>query len=409
MKHTWTASYCEGWSGPAGKPVGSLSQEEARQRDEGGLPYSVLIAEDGRPRFILDIAWRQNYLARWAFDGEARRASRAVFLRLEDGKLFERKLTEWQYESGEPDGSPKVPRQTLERGFDGQTTIYHRHRSGGSGHTSKDEPFEQFIRPAVSFENWGSILGGEDLPALAVTPVTESLPFSSGDSRPWEPPMPYSSPYLDALMAQGSTVVHKDSQRPMVVDHVPVATLNFPTGNVVVCDPNWLDPSEAFTVGVPPGTYRVIELQIMRMLDGEEYRPAAGYLLEISDEPTVSWELALTPGQDTRSLDDGQFYGFGVDSGFGSFMDDATQRPLVDHVGDDFTEWSVDRYKAPHFTIPGTSLDLFAYNCYYGDGSYPTWIGRDAQGSVTCFLSDMLIVSNGKPDADYEITFEQDW
>ncbi|MGN9813547.1 DUF4241 domain-containing protein [Micromonospora sp. BQ11] len=27
----------------------------------------------------------------------------------------------------------------------------------------------------------------------------------------------------------------------------------------------------------------------------------------------------------------------------------------------------------------------------WGDGAYPTWIGRDADGTVACFVADMLL------------------
>lgn len=27
----------------------------------------------------------------------------------------------------------------------------------------------------------------------------------------------------------------------------------------------------------------------------------------------------------------------------------------------------------------------------WGDGAYPTWIGRYAEGGVTCFVADMLL------------------
>jgi hypothetical protein len=407
MKHTWTASYCEGWNGPAGKPVGVLSQREARQRDTDGLPYSVLITEEGTPRFVLDIAWRHNYLARWTFDNDGRRDTRAVFLKMEDGRLFERKFTEWQYEGSQPDGSPSVPRRTFSRGLDGRTAIHNRSPGGGSGHTSKSEPVDQFFHLAVDFEGWGALLGA-NLSAFVTTSDFDHLPFDAHAVRPWDPPEPYQSPYLDALMVQGSTVIHDDSQEPMVVDRVPVATVNLPTGEVVAADPNWLRAQKAFTVSVPPGRYPVIELQIVRMLDGEEYRPAAGYLLEITNEPTVSWEMALRPGQDLRFLNSGHFYGYGVDSGWGCLMDDSTQQALIDHVERDWLEFSGRLCEERHFTVPGTDLDLFAYNCYYGDGSYPTWIGRDSRGSVTCFLSDMLIIS-GASEEPQEETFEQDW
>ncbi|MEU8364207.1 DUF4241 domain-containing protein [Nonomuraea sp. NPDC048882] len=38
-------------------------------------------------------------------------------------------------------------------------------------------------------------------------------------------------------------------------------------------------------------------------------------MVRILDRPAVSWELALLPGQDGRLLDDGEFSGFGVDTG----------------------------------------------------------------------------------------------
>jgi uncharacterized protein DUF4241 len=34
---------------------------------------------------------------------------------------------------------------------------------------------------------------------------------------------------------------------------------------------------------------------------------------------------------------------------------------------------------------------LFAYHSGWGDGAYPTWIGRDENGEVVCFLTDMLL------------------
>jgi hypothetical protein len=34
---------------------------------------------------------------------------------------------------------------------------------------------------------------------------------------------------------------------------------------------------------------------------------------------------------------------------------------------------------------------LIAYHSGWGDGSYPTWIGRDENGEVLCFVTDMLL------------------
>ncbi|MFD7998827.1 DUF4241 domain-containing protein [Streptomyces mirabilis] len=45
---------------------------------------------------------------------------------------------------------------------------------------------------------------------------------------------------------------------------------------------------------------------------------------------------------------------------------------------------------------PATGTNLIAYPSGRGDGSYPVWIGRDADGDVTCFVADMLILSQAE-------------
>jgi hypothetical protein len=406
MSNTWIAAYCEGWDSGEARPIGLLSREDARGRNEMGLPYSVLIVEDDRPRFILDIAWRQNYLARWTFDDQGRRSTRAVYVRMDGGTLFERKLTEWQYEDGELDGTPSLPRRTFKRDFNGRTRIYHRFRGGGSGHTSKDEPFEQFVRPAVSFERWGAVLGGTDSMPLTVGTPIKHLPFDGRAERPWSPPLPFQAPYLDRLLVEDATVVHEDSGSPMRVQHHYLGMLGLPTGKLVACDPTWLKAVEPFTVAVEPGDYPVVEIQIQS--ETEDYKAGAGYLLRISDQETTTWEMALRPGQDMSLLEEAHFYGFGVDGGLGCLMDDSAQDPLIAHIDGDLHQLMDEMPLGEEFAIPGTDHNLYAYSCYYGDGSYPTWIGRDDSGAVTCFLSDMLIVDNGRPQ-DGEHTFEQDW
>jgi Protein of unknown function (DUF4241) len=115
-----------------------------------------------------------------------------------------------------------------------------------------------------------------------------------------------------------------------VIEVVDGGMLHLATGRLVACDPfwgstieRWCDP---FTVTVAPGRYPVT-------LSGVRWDPAlhpralppiprgAAAKLTIRDEPPVTWELALRPGEDPATLQPDEFFGFGVDSGKGCFLD----------------------------------------------------------------------------------------
>ena len=51
--------------------------------------------------------------------------------------------------------------------------------------------------------------------------------------------------------------------------------------------------------------------------DGDERVAAA--LVRFADHEPASWDLALVPGQDPRILGPDEVFGYGVDSGTGSF------------------------------------------------------------------------------------------
>jgi hypothetical protein len=216
--------------------------------------------------------------------------------------------------------------------------------------------------------------------------------------------MPMTARDYSWLFTPGSTFTEDETGTVGVIHIADGGELWLPTGHIVACDPFLClghGEAEPFTVAVAPGRYRV-EAAVATLTQPDEppsdephLRVAAARLV-IRDEPTATWELALQPGQDLAELDEGEFYGYGVDAGTGAFYDAGVDGSFPDCEGDegplwdafDNTSWS----PGPHLiTAPDTGHNLVAFTSGWGDGAYPTWIGRTAAGEVTCFVTDFFV------------------
>ncbi|MFI9175193.1 DUF4241 domain-containing protein [Streptomyces lincolnensis] len=180
--------------------------------------------------------------------------------------------------------------------------------------------------------------------------------------------------------------------------------LSLPTGRIVACDPFVRlgeGDAEPFTVAVEPGRYRV-DAAVATLTrpdrptpDSPHHRVAAARLV-IRDEPTATWEIALLPDQDPADLGPDEFYGYGVDAGTGCFYDASVDGAFPECVEDEGPLWDAFDHTTwapgPHLvTSPSSGATLAAFTSGWGDGCYPTWIGRTAMGEVTCFVTDFFV------------------
>ena len=216
--------------------------------------------------------------------------------------------------------------------------------------------------------------------------------------------MPLSAPdYFERLFAPGT---------PRMLSRSDVATVRLrqdtslwlPSGRVVAGEPFWFDDSEsAFVQQVPPGEYPLA--LVIAMFAKGSYLPAhetiAAARLVIRDEPVVSWEMAVCEGQDVSELGGDEFFGYPVGGGVGGFVDAANIAPLCDDHDDYFDRLSVSlKVQETDSTAPSTLTDdedrplLVAFSSGNGDGDYPTWVGRTADGEVACFLTDFFILTH---------------
>ncbi|MGH8836825.1 MAG: DUF4241 domain-containing protein [Actinomycetes bacterium] len=179
----------------------------------------------------------------------------------------------------------------------------------------------------------------------------------------------------------------------------PIGNIKLATGRLIACDPFWgpraLRQVLPFTVAVEPGGYPVA-LAVARW-DSSGHpnvpgrlRSVAAAKVVIRDEPVVAWEPARRSGD---PADEGKAYGFAVDKGVGCFLDASAMESLMrmNHYGgvlDDALP-EIDKRCAVDLVDADSGLNIIAFSCPLGAGSYPTWIGHTEAGDVACFVSHL--------------------
>lgn len=378
-----TAVYAAGWDNALVNP---MSRADAEARDAAGRPYTVVLLHGGRRHAVLDIAWGDGFCGVTVFDPAGRRVSRHELRGTGDGDLFLREARTW---AGPPDvGEYEFPHvaarhRTTYRLTGGRTDIDEPAGDrGGSRHETRAGLLPPRL-PIPRFGEWHALLGLAGASPAAITEEKRHrLPVRTAAGPPWLPPRPLRPDNLEALFAAGAERPLDD--RRVRLSTRPAGTLRLPTGALVAADPSSLDyDHEPFTVTVPPGAYPVT-VGLATFLDDPGHTRVCAARLDITDRPAARWEMALHAGQDLLDLGHDQFFGIGVDAGMACFVD-ASACDRLSEVWRDLDGLVDPR----HIAVAGG--DMVAWSSGWGDGAYPTWIGRDAGGAVTCFIADMLL------------------
>ena len=168
------------------------------------------------------------------------------------------------------------------------------------------------------------------------------------------------------------------------------------TGQVVACDPLVYPDTKPFQTLIPPGHYPVFA-SIASFAKSNDSRIAFAHLRLGAQEP-VRWELAIRAGQDIRSLEEEQFFGYAVDAGIACFMDiDAAaglqRRFDADHgyaesliqnlISQDHVDVTLNSF---------TGANALMFTPGWGDGFYTSYWGYDASDSTTCLITDFALL-----------------
>lgn len=384
--------YCEGWDPGSRSIVHPLPEATARARDAAGAQYAVVLRVDDRPLVLIQVCWDADFAGVWLFDEQGRRDRALDFRRLPTadgaGMLYLRAVEQWRY------GSAEAPE------FDEDAATHSKEfNQEGDGFDSSfswgDQEHLEIAKssgPVPAFGDWAALAHLDQTLGSRVTLRVQPDPPAgpAPTELPWHPPRPAQAPKLGEMFVAGA-VFQLPGGRQATVDVVDGGRLWLPSGKLIASEPTpWLYEDEPFVESVESGEYPLV-LSVARFADGAEAVVAAARLV-VSDAETVRWEAALRPGEDIRMLGDDSYFGVHTDLRRLVLVDADVAESYEDTIEDsyddftDHTEFVVDVPEAE------SGANLLAVQSGWRDDNYPVWVGRAADGALTSFVFDFLVL-----------------
>lgn len=211
----------------------------------------------------------------------------------------------------------------------------------------------------------------------------------------------------------------------MEVDILNIGEVNFPTGEILACDPLVdLEDAKTYIQKVPIGKYHV-KIAVVPSKDyGDRY---ACVKVEFNKNKPIVYELAVTGVEESMDeASEDEFYGFGVDAGMGCVVDKRTQEEYIkywkkleedeeadnpfDDLFDDLLIENAKEYPKyqreygdwVNFTIPNTECNIPIFTSGWGDGYYPCYFGFDERGELCGFYIHFIDIEREYSDEEDE-------
>jgi hypothetical protein len=196
------------------------------------------------------------------------------------------------------------------------------------------------------------------------------------------------------------------------VETINIGTIHISSGKLVATDPLISASAKALDITVPKGNYPIMLYQALTKDAGPRIALAC---LELTKSKPIKWILTVEDSTDTSVLTEGEYFGFGVDSGLAGLYDYQAGKELdafdtkyfKEHHGsniyDDFFDAEFkknsknqsdpqDRSEWINFKLPDSDLNITMFSSGYGDGVYPVYKGIDAKGKICCVIIDFLVL-----------------
>lgn len=382
--------YCEGWDPESRSIVHPLPEATARARDAAGEQYAVVLRTDDRPLVLIEICWDAHFAGTWLFDELGRRDRRIDSRRLPTadggGMLYVSAVEQWRYESPEThEFDPDAPNTVSEYNLAGV-----RYSSGFWSGDSLN--LEKISGPVPAFGDWAALAHlDEALGAQVTLRVQPDPPAGSPPAElPWRPPRPARPPQLSDFF-EAAKVFELPGERQVTVEVIDGGQLWLPSGRLLAGEPvPYLYDEESFSDVVEPGEYP-LTLSVANFADGTDAVVAAARLV-VSEAETVRWEPALRPGEDIRMLGDGGYFVVSSDLRRLVIVDAEVAESYEDTIEDSYDDFTGGEFVV-NVPEPESGANLLAVQSGWRSDYYPVWVGRAADGALTSFVFDFLVLS----------------
>lgn len=193
-----------------------------------------------------------------------------------------------------------------------------------------------------------------------------------------------------------------------VIDQISLGKISFPTGEIMARDPlTYMSrDQQPYFQKVPAGEYKTDACVIVPHIGEGGTARYAAVRIRLTNRQAKYYEEALTGDEDLVHLQEGEYFGFNVNTGlacvcdvkvrdaFCDFIDAWERERPGDNIYDDyFSSLFVlnsrinPRYQRNggdwiNWTIPDTDYSLPIFQSGFGEGAYPMYFGYDAKGKI---------------------------
>lgn len=189
-----------------------------------------------------------------------------------------------------------------------------------------------------------------------------------------------------------------------LLESFEAGSLHISSGRLVACDPVVTPDKTAFNQLFPKGDFPVT-------IHKEASSNCIAYSeIVFADDKVDTWVMALCDDQKLEDLEDGEIFGFPVESGMAGLMDFDTQKKVNDYEqelfqkkGADFmglyeeffhsyfydSNGAIDQF-AMMKPYPEEAHNLLAFEAGYGEGFYASYIGYNKDKQPVKFITEFI-------------------